>query len=190
MFRFLIDTTNSYLILSAVHDDVVIFTFINKCINKINENILPTINECLKSNKITLESVDEFYVIVGPGSYTGIRIGVASMLAFSIAYGKPLLGISLLDAFVLSLDKSIIRIFYCIRKNYYITKYYNFEKDIYTDYEVVETADLDSSGILIDDNIYNPANTLLNKKLECFKRDYKPMYFSNTFYYKIKNSNI
>lgn len=187
MFRFLIDTTNSYLILSAVHDDVVIFTFINKCINKINETILPSINECLKNNKITLANVDEFYVIVGPGSYTGIRIGVASMLALSIAYDKPLLGMSLLDAFVLSLDKSIIRIFYCIRKNYYITRYYNFEEDIYTDYEVVDAADISSGGILIDDNMYNPANTLLNKKLEYFKRDYKPMYFSNSFYDKIKN---
>jgi tRNA threonylcarbamoyl adenosine modification protein YeaZ len=195
MFRFLIDTTNSYLALSATRDETVIFTIINKFVNRTNETILLSIDECLKNNKLSLDHFDEFYVIIGPGSYTGIRIGIATMLAFSIAFGKPLIGISLLDAFALSQDKSTVRIFYCIRNNYYVTKYYNFERDVYSEYEIVESPGLCSyenpdlcsyENIVIKDNYYNAANTLLNKKLGFFKRDYKPVYFSNNFYDKMK----
>lgn len=187
MFRFLIDTTNSYLLLSASRDETVIFNIINKFANRINETILPSIDECLKHNKLSLEDVDEFYVIVGPGSYTGIRIGIATALAFSVAFGKPLIGLSLLDAFVLSQDKSIVRIFYCIRNGCYVTKYYNFEQNIYSEFEMVESPDLyaEEHNMVIKDNYYNAANTLLNRKLDLFKRDYKPVYLSNNFYDKI-----
>lgn len=191
MFRFLIDTTKSYLLLSAVNDDGVLFTSINKFINRANETLLGAIDNCLEDHNLFLKNVDEYYVVVGPGSYTGIRIGVATILAFSIVYNKPLIGISLLDAYVLSLNKDIAKVFYCLRKNLYVTKQYNFSDDNYTDYEVVESPVLDSEqSLIIDDNLYNPANTLLNKKLGLFKRDYKPVYFGNNFYDKINNYNI
>jgi tRNA threonylcarbamoyladenosine biosynthesis protein TsaB len=188
MLKFLIDTTNSYLLLAAVKDGNVLFTFINKFINRANETLLNAIDDCLRNNRLSLKCVDEFYVIIGPGSYTGIRIGVATILAFSIVYSKPLIGISLLDAYVLSLDKDIVKAFYCLRDNIYVTKQYSFCDNNYTDYEIIESPILNFEGsLIIGDNLYNPANTLLNEKLPFFKRDYKPMYFGNNFYDKIKN---
>lgn len=45
-----------------------------------------------------LSSVEAFVVCVGPGSFTGLRIGIASMQGLASAAGKPLVGISGLDA--------------------------------------------------------------------------------------------
>jgi tRNA threonylcarbamoyladenosine biosynthesis protein TsaB len=47
---------------------------------------------------LRLADVDLFAVASGPGSLTGLRIGIATMQGFALANGKPLEGISALDA--------------------------------------------------------------------------------------------
>ena len=46
----------------------------------------------------TLAEVDVFAVATGPGSFTGLRIGIATMQGLAFAGGKPLVGVSGLDA--------------------------------------------------------------------------------------------
>ena len=46
----------------------------------------------------TLQQIDAFAVGIGPGSFTGLRIGIATMQGLAVAAAKPLFGISALDA--------------------------------------------------------------------------------------------
>jgi tRNA threonylcarbamoyladenosine biosynthesis protein TsaB len=52
----------------------------------------------LEDSGVALREVDVFAVATGPGSFTGLRIGIATMQGLAMAAGKPLVGVSGLDA--------------------------------------------------------------------------------------------
>lgn len=57
---------------------------------------IPLLQELLRQCSVQLEEVDLFACTIGPGSFTGIRIGVSSVKAMAYALGKPVLGVSAL----------------------------------------------------------------------------------------------
>ena len=60
---------------------------------------LPTdLMTLLDASGLPLDSVDVFAVATGPGSFTGLRIGIATMQGLAFAGGKPLIGLSSFDA--------------------------------------------------------------------------------------------
>jgi tRNA threonylcarbamoyladenosine biosynthesis protein TsaB len=52
----------------------------------------------LERVELTLAEIDAFAVATGPGSFTGLRIGIATMQGLAFATGKPLFGVSAFDA--------------------------------------------------------------------------------------------
>lgn len=52
----------------------------------------------LERHRTDLPRIDVFAVATGPGSFTGLRIGIATMQGLALAEGKPLLGVSSFDA--------------------------------------------------------------------------------------------
>jgi tRNA threonylcarbamoyladenosine biosynthesis protein TsaB len=52
----------------------------------------------LAAERVELDAVDVFAVATGPGSFTGMRVGIATMQGLAFATGKPLIGVSALDA--------------------------------------------------------------------------------------------
>lgn len=63
-----------------------------------NRRLLDGVDRILAEAGWTLEDVDAFAVTTGPGSFTGIRIGLSTMKAVAWAQGKPLVGVGTLEA--------------------------------------------------------------------------------------------
>lgn len=64
-----------------------------------SRNLLPMVDSVLSFCDCTMNDIDLFAVGDGPGSFTGLRIGVATAKAFAHATKKPILGVSILDGF-------------------------------------------------------------------------------------------
>ena len=60
--------------------------------------LLPVIQDLLERTSHPATAIDAYACAVGPGSYTGIRIGVSAVKAMAYATGKPAVGISTLQA--------------------------------------------------------------------------------------------
>jgi tRNA threonylcarbamoyladenosine biosynthesis protein TsaB len=52
----------------------------------------------LKAHGIRVSDIDLFAVAAGPGSFTGLRVGIATQQGFALANSRPLIGVSALDA--------------------------------------------------------------------------------------------
>lgn len=63
-----------------------------------SQKLLPLISETLDRCKIDIEEIDLFAVANGPGSFTGLRIGVSTINGLAQAMDKPVIGISSLEA--------------------------------------------------------------------------------------------
>ncbi len=66
-----------------------------------NENhsarLLPGVDWLLKSLQLAPADMDGFGVVVGPGSFTGLRVGLATIKGFAWSLGKPVAGLSSLE---------------------------------------------------------------------------------------------
>ncbi|MFH0840332.1 MAG: tRNA (adenosine(37)-N6)-threonylcarbamoyltransferase complex dimerization subunit type 1 TsaB [Candidatus Omnitrophota bacterium] len=93
-----VDTSTEFLTVSVIKNDKALADY--NAIGRLSHSslLVPTIQKALKKARKKLKDVDLFAVGMGPGSFTGLRIGVTAMRGFSIALGKPIIGVPTLDA--------------------------------------------------------------------------------------------
>ena len=63
-----------------------------------SERLLPAVDRALDEARITLESLGGIAVSIGPGSFTGLRIGLSTAKGLAYATGLPLVGVPTLEA--------------------------------------------------------------------------------------------
>jgi tRNA threonylcarbamoyladenosine biosynthesis protein TsaB len=68
--------------------------------------LLDSISKLLAAAKLTPDGLDAFAVSLGPGSFTGVRVGIATVKGLAIATGKPVVGFSALAMLAMNLPFS------------------------------------------------------------------------------------
>lgn len=87
---------------------------------KHNGALLPSIEKLLEEINATLSDIDIFGVVVGPGSFTGIRVGVAATNALAYALKKPVVAMTAHEvAKVAHPDEDILALIDCKHGNFY-----------------------------------------------------------------------
>jgi len=75
-----------------------------------SENLLPAIDQMTSETGLALDEIDLIAVTLGPGSFTGIRIGVGSVKGLALALDRPVAGVSTLEAMAANFPYSRHRI--------------------------------------------------------------------------------
>ena len=101
-----IDTTTSYLYTGVVENNVLLDEIKEDCGKDLSKCALKKISEMLDSLNIKPNEIDKIIVVNGPGSYTGIRIGVTIAKTFAYSLKIAITTISSLEAMAISSNSS------------------------------------------------------------------------------------
>lgn len=91
-----IDTTSSMGGVALLKDGVLLTESILPVTGFHSEKILPAVEEALKNSGISGNDLSGIGVSLGPGSYTGLRIGLSTVLGLSAGWEVPVKGVSTL----------------------------------------------------------------------------------------------
>ncbi len=89
-----VDTSSKYLTVLAVKGDKKVLRYLPDCALKHSVVLMGEIDKALKEAALTPAECDFFAAVTGPGSFTGIRIGVSTVKGFAVGTGKPLVSVT------------------------------------------------------------------------------------------------
>lgn len=93
-----IDTCCSAATAAVLTDDRLVAEIVQNNKKTHSQNIMPMIDFMMSGAEMSIGDIDCFAAAVGPGSFTGVRIGVATAKALAHAAGKPCAAVSALHA--------------------------------------------------------------------------------------------
>ena len=97
MISLFLDTSSKKLEVILVKDNEVLSKKELESINDHASHLVPFIDEVLKENSMTTKDINKVFVVNGPGSFTGIRIGLSTLKAFSFVDNKKIFSLSSSD---------------------------------------------------------------------------------------------
>ena len=92
-----IDTSTEYLSVAITKNDSILAHSHEKERRRQFDLLMPTIDNLLKKCRLKLKNIDAIALSIGPGSFTGLRIGVATCKGINMALGIPIVAIPTLD---------------------------------------------------------------------------------------------
>ena len=69
-----------------------------------SETVMPALDECMAASNIDCSQADVFAAVAGPGSFTGVRIGVCAVKGLAHAYNKPCVAIDALETLAMNVQ--------------------------------------------------------------------------------------
>ena len=98
MYLLAIETTGAFASVALLEDDCVLEHIQGHDRFSHLQNLMPQVKEVLENHKLSINDVSAIAVSKGPGSFTGIRIGVSSTRALCQVLGVPGVPVSSLEA--------------------------------------------------------------------------------------------
>lgn len=92
------DTSSDVCSVALLENNNIVDELHNSSEREHSQSLMPMIKDLLEKNNISLDNIDLVACGIGPGSFTGIRIGIATVKAFADAKNIPVVGINSLEA--------------------------------------------------------------------------------------------
>lgn len=99
-----LDSTAEVCSVAVCEDERLISEITINTGNTHSETLLPAVEQALKLSGLTVNDIDAFACSTGPGSFTGVRIGVATVKGLAYEKNKPCVPVSTLEALAYNLS--------------------------------------------------------------------------------------
>lgn len=122
-----VDTSLPLLSTALLRDGKVIGAIALEGKGSRNEKLLPSIDWLLAESGVTRQSIDLFAVTRGPGSFTGVRIGLATVQGMALVLGRPVCAMSTHEAIALGshFNASVAVVDDAGRGEFYVSEFAN-----------------------------------------------------------------
>jgi tRNA threonylcarbamoyladenosine biosynthesis protein TsaB len=127
-----IDTSTACGSVGLIEDEETISEYLLNIPVTHSERLLGAIDFVLREARCRMEQVEGWVIALGPGSFTGLRIGVSTVKGLAFATGKPVAGVSTLDVLASQIAPTSFLICPILdaRKKEVYTGFYRFQNGI------------------------------------------------------------
>ena len=123
-----VDTSSRYLTVLAKNGDNTVIRHLPECAMKHSVILLEEIDKTLEEAGLTLQNCGYLSVVTGPGSFTGIRIGVSAIKGLALAAGKPIKPVTAFELIAYNVNSGNFRVVIdAAHSHYYVCGYHNGE---------------------------------------------------------------
>lgn len=120
-----VDTSSTYLTVLAKCGDRVETNYIENCAMRHSVVLMDEIERTLSAVGMTAKDCDYFAAVTGPGSFTGIRIGISCIKGFATALNKRTVGVTSFDMLAYNVigDSDFLVAINALHQSFYVCGY-------------------------------------------------------------------
>lgn len=121
-----LDTTSRFASAAISKGDDILLEYNFSTRDQLSASLIPTLEFVLASAPLELEEIDAFGIAVGPGLFTGIRVGLATLKGLLLGTTKPVIPVVTLTALAYKLSQSkrpVLSLIDARRDEFYIAGY-------------------------------------------------------------------
>ena len=149
-----IDTSGSHLSLLIIDDEKIFKKHIENCNLQHSVIAMQEVENLLLEANLEVKDIDVFACVVGPGSFTGIRIGISMVKAFAFANDKKVLSLTSFDVLAYNnYDGKNLTVIDAKHDNYYVCGYDENKKVIlkpqFVNFQTLEAIKNEYDNLLI-----------------------------------------
>jgi tRNA threonylcarbamoyladenosine biosynthesis protein TsaB len=167
------DTSTNVLSIAVMKEGEIVGKLTTNLKKNHSVRLMPAINQLMKETEMKTEALDRIAVAKGPGSYTGIRIGLTTAKTLAWALEIPIVGISSLEALAYQgrFFDGFICPFFDARRNRVYTGLYQWKEDKIQ--ELVEDQNLPIEEVLEALKQKNERVLFLSTDIQVYQREIK-----------------
>jgi tRNA threonylcarbamoyl adenosine modification protein YeaZ len=147
-----IDTSSSYLYTAIVENDKLVAEIKEEFGQSLSEVALPKIVSMFEKNNLSAKDIDKIIVVNGPGSFTGIRIGITIAKVYAWSLNIPITTIYSLEAMAISSEENKIHVpMINARRGYVFAAIYDEQYNVILKPQHIKIEDLNKELSKLDD---------------------------------------
>lgn len=128
-----INSATTNLVVAILVDGKITYLYDNNDDKDTSSKIMPVIDEAFKKSKIVPKDINKIFVVNGPGSFTGIRVGLTVAKVMGYSFNIPVIPVSSLEFMCSGYDEDVLALIDARRGYVYAGGYDKDLNNIYSD---------------------------------------------------------